>query len=86
MAGKEAMTLNFVSDWGSLPNNLLDSILDHLVPILDCIRFSAIYTHWRSVALDNFQQPNHLHHQQLPFLMVPKDNSKERRFLYSVIT
>ncbi|KAJ9679442.1 hypothetical protein PVL29_021391 [Vitis rotundifolia] len=85
MVEKEAMTLNYVSDWGSLPNDLLDSILDHLVPISDCIRFSAVCTHWRSVASANFRRPNHLHHQQLPFLMVPKDDSKERRFLYRVI-
>ena len=64
MAGKKAMTLNFVSDWGSLPNNLLDSILDLLVPISDCIWLSVAYTHWQSIALENFQQPNHLQHQR----------------------
>ena len=63
MAGKKAMTLNFVSDWGSLPNNLLDSILDLLVLISDCIWLSVTCTHWQSIALENFQQPIHLHHQ-----------------------
>ena len=77
--------------WESLPEALLDSILDNLVPIADCIRFSAVCRAWRCVAVENFRQIRRssrygrLQQQQLPLLMLPAKNSRrQRRSLYSV--
>lgn len=77
--------------WESLPEALLDSILDNLVPIADCIRFSAVCRAWRCVAVENFRQIRRssrygrLQQQQLPLLMLPSKNSRrQRRSLYSV--
>ena len=79
------------SKWAWLPKNLLDTILDNLIPMVDCIRFSAVFKHWQSVTFDNFQhvRKNHKHdrphQQQLHFLLVPiADNSSDCRCLYDV--
>ncbi|XP_068319501.1 F-box protein SKIP23-like [Pyrus communis] len=71
--------------WAWLPNLLLDSILEKLIPISDHIRFSAVCKHWKSVALHHKQQRVKSRHNQLPMLMIPtKHNSDERRGLYGV--
>ena len=78
--------------WESLPNDVLDSILDSLISIEDCIRFSAVCRTWRCVAVDEFRQirgsnrHDRLHQQQLPLLMFPADYSqRSNRRLYSLI-
>ncbi|XP_059654033.1 F-box protein At2g17036-like [Cornus florida] len=74
------------SDWAFLPKILLDMILDKLVSFSEYVRFGAVCKPWRYVAMDNklkFIQNKFL--GQVPFLMVPsKDNSDERRSLYSI--
>ncbi|XP_059629222.1 putative F-box protein At3g25750 [Cornus florida] len=74
------------SDWAGLPKNLLDMILDKLVSLSEYVRFGAVCKPWQSVVMDNklkFIQNKFL--RQVPFLMVPsKDNSDERRSLYSI--
>eukprot|EP00261_Vitis_vinifera_P028363 XP_010662552.1 PREDICTED: putative F-box protein At5g55150 [Vitis vinifera] len=61
-------------EWAWLPKNLLHSILDQLQPMEDVIRFSAVCTEWRSVAVENFESRS-LHRRQVPFLMSrTKDN------------
>lgn len=64
-----------IIDWASLPNHLLDSICERLFPTgEDFARFSAVCTHWRSVAGENLRQ-------RLPFLLFPGDIGKERRMM-----
>ena len=61
-------------EWAWLPKDLLHSILDQLQPMEDVIRFSAVCTEWRSVAVENFDSRS-LHRRQVPFLMSrTKDN------------
>ncbi|CAL2252770.1 unnamed protein product [Prunus armeniaca] len=73
------------SGWACLPSDLLDSILEKLVPVSDYIVFSAVCKHWRSIALHNRKKRLESCHRQLPMLMVPsKDNNDEMRGLYSV--
>ncbi|CAL9016242.1 unnamed protein product [Prunus brigantina] len=73
------------SGWACLPSDLLDSILEKLVPVSDYIMFSAVCKHWRSIALHNRKKRLESCHRQLPMLMVPsKDNNDEMRGLYSV--
>ncbi|XP_034710584.1 F-box protein At2g17036-like [Vitis riparia] len=61
-------------EWAWLPKDLLHSILDQLQPMEDVIRFSAVCTEWRSVAVENFESRS-LHRRQVPFLMSrTKDN------------
>ncbi|KAJ9679199.1 hypothetical protein PVL29_021206 [Vitis rotundifolia] len=55
-------------EWAWLPKDLLHSILDQLLPMEDVIRFSAVCTEWRSVAVENFESRS-LHRRQVPFLM-----------------
>ncbi|KAJ9679194.1 hypothetical protein PVL29_021201 [Vitis rotundifolia] len=61
-------------EWAWLPKDLLHSILDQLQPMEDVIRFSAVCTEWRSVAVANFKSGS-LHQRRVPFLMSrTKDN------------
>ena len=72
------------SGWGRLPEALLHSILDYMVPIDGRIKFSAVCSQWRRVAWEHCRELRSKHTQQLPLLMVPTpDNSKVRRGLYS---
>ncbi|CAL8164021.1 unnamed protein product [Prunus armeniaca] len=74
-----------VSGWAWLPSNILDLILEKLIPISDYIRFSAVCKHWQSVALHRKKQPIKSCHKQIPMLIIPTiDGSSERRGLYSV--
>lgn len=65
------------SCWSSLPNGILDNILDRLVSISDYIRFSTVCLGWRGVALDerndrsktNSRITSFNQHHQLPMLM-----------------
>ncbi|CAL8149329.1 unnamed protein product [Prunus armeniaca] len=73
------------SGWACLPSDLLDSMLEKLVPVSDYIVFSAVCKHWRSIALHNRKKRLESCHRQLPMLMVPsKDKNDEMRGLYSV--
>ncbi|KAJ9679459.1 hypothetical protein PVL29_021403 [Vitis rotundifolia] len=73
------------SGWGRLPEGLLHSILDYMVPIDGRIKFSAVCSQWRRVAWEHCRELGSKHTHQLPLLMVPTpDNSKVRRSLYSV--
>ncbi|KAL6321230.1 hypothetical protein AAG906_016264 [Vitis piasezkii] len=61
-------------EWAWLPKDLLHSILDQLQPMEDVIRFSAVCTEWRSVAVANLKSRS-LHQRGVPFLMSrTKDN------------
>lgn len=70
---------------GMPSKNLLDLILERLIPVSNYIMFTAVCKHWRSVALHNRKRRLKSCHRQLPMLMVPsKDNNDEMRGLYSV--
>ncbi|XP_008234324.1 PREDICTED: F-box protein At2g26160-like [Prunus mume] len=80
---EDAPTL--VSGWAWLPSNILDLILEKLIPISDYIRFSAVCKHWQSVAIHRKKQPIKSCHKQIPMLIIPTiDGSSERRGLYCV--
>ncbi|KAJ9681429.1 hypothetical protein PVL29_020346 [Vitis rotundifolia] len=72
------MALSSNSDWASLPRNLLDSILDYLVPMEDYIRFSGVCMEdyirfsgvcgeWRNAVFEKLRQlrTNHKRHCSL---------------------
>lgn len=89
-----AMALAPAPGWESLPYDILDSILEDLVSIEDCIRFSVVCRTWRSVAVDNFRQIrgrnnryDRLNQQQLPLLILPSSgqNNRSGRRLYNAI-
>ena len=78
---------NSESEWASLPEELLDSILGHLASMADCIRFSAVCSDWRRIAYQNYRNPpcDPRRCHQLPLLMVPTpDSSTDTRSLYDV--
>ncbi|BFG35417.1 hypothetical protein CerSpe_216910 [Prunus speciosa] len=80
---EDASTL--VSGWAWLPSNILDLILEKLIPISDYIRFSAVCKHWQLVALHRKKQHIKSCHKQIPMLVIPTiDGTSERRGLYSV--
>ncbi|KAL6282938.1 hypothetical protein ACE6H2_013867 [Prunus campanulata] len=58
------------SGWAWLPNDVLDLILEKLIPISDYIRFGAVCKAWRSFAL--YQKPQRLKSccKQLPMMMI----------------
>lgn len=74
------------SDWARLPDGLLDSILEKLVPIShDYLRFSAVCKSWNSMALNHKQK----HMLQKPWLLTSSwDDDCNERFmsLYSFTT
>ncbi|RVX10083.1 hypothetical protein CK203_012864 [Vitis vinifera] len=71
------MALPSSSDWPSLPINLLDSILDYLVPMEDYLTFSEVCIEWHYAVRGKLQhlRSNHKRHrrlhQQVPLLMAP---------------
>ncbi|CAL2266818.1 unnamed protein product [Prunus armeniaca] len=80
---EDAPTL--VSGWAWLPSNILDLILEKLIPTSNYIRFSEVCKHWQSVALHRKKQRIKSCHKQIPMLIIPTiDSSSERRGLYSV--
>ncbi|KAJ9696216.1 hypothetical protein PVL29_008456 [Vitis rotundifolia] len=86
------MALPSSSDWASLPMNLLDSILDCLVPTEDYLTFSEVCIEWQYAVGEKLQhlRSNHKRHcrlhQKAPLLMAPTtDNTKERCCLYDVM-
>ncbi|XP_004295489.1 PREDICTED: F-box protein SKIP23-like [Fragaria vesca subsp. vesca] len=76
----------FLENWGSLPSELLDSILESLPSIFDYIQFSLVCKHWRKVALNQKEQRLRSCHKQLaPLLLLNSTkNSNQTRALYSV--
>ncbi|RVX10076.1 hypothetical protein CK203_012863 [Vitis vinifera] len=81
------------SDWASLPINLLDLILNYLVPMEDYLRFSEVCIEWQYAVREKLQhlRSNHKRHcrlhQKVPLLMAPTtDNTRERCCLYDVMT
>ncbi|XP_059643412.1 probable F-box protein At1g44080 [Cornus florida] len=73
-------------DWAYLPKNLLDMILDKLVSLSEYVRFGAVCKPWQSVAMGNKHKfVQNKFSRQVSFLLVPsRDNSDERRSLYSI--
>ena len=70
-----------VSGWGQLPDGLLYSILEYMVPIDERVKFSAVCRRWRRVAWEHCRE----HTSTPPLVLVPTpDNSERRRSLYNV--
>ena len=76
------------SNWGSLTDLLLDSILKKLVSLIDYVRFSAVCKHWCAVAADPNMEKLHIEtsaNNQLPLLMIPTiKGSRKSRTLYNL--
>lgn len=74
------------SGWACLPSELLDLILEKLIPISDYIRFGAVCKHWQSATLPQKQQRMKSCHKQPPMLMEITRNRKNesRAALFSV--
>lgn len=72
--------------WACLPSELLDLILEKLIPISDYIRFGAVCKHWKSATLPQKQQRMKSCHKQPPLLMEITRNGKNesRAALFSV--
>ncbi|CAK9137327.1 unnamed protein product [Ilex paraguariensis] len=72
----------FSSNWASLPNHLLDSILNNLVPDSDYITFSAVCKPWHCIAIHNRKHRclSNAILNQIPLLMfppnIPSDNGR----------
>ncbi|XP_062014590.1 F-box protein At2g26160-like [Rosa rugosa] len=64
-------------DWAWLPSDLLDSILEKLIPITDYIRFGAVCKHWQSAASHQKEHRMKSCHKQLPMLMEITRNYKD---------
>ena len=86
------MALPSSSDWPSLPINLLDSILDYLVPMEDYLTFSEVCIEWHYAVRGKLQhlrsnRKRHCRlHQQVPLLMAPlAGNPRDRCCLYDVM-
>lgn len=61
-------------DWASLPSGILDLILDHLIQVVDYLRFSAVCKPWLSAALyqkDRRRRESIIHNQSVPMLLTP---------------
>ncbi|XP_027062854.1 uncharacterized protein [Coffea arabica] len=76
------------SNWGSLTDLLLDSILKKLVSLIDYVRFSAACKHRSAVAADPNMEKLHIEtsaNNQLPLLMIPTiKGSRKSRTLYNL--
>ncbi|KAJ9681315.1 hypothetical protein PVL29_020275 [Vitis rotundifolia] len=86
------MALPSSSDWASLSINLLDSILDYLVPMEDYLTFGEVCIKWQYAVCEKLQhlRSNHKRHcrlhQPVPLLMAPTaDNPRRRCCLYDVM-
>ncbi|KAE9466150.1 hypothetical protein C3L33_01948, partial [Rhododendron williamsianum] len=61
-------------DWASLPSGILDLILDHLIQVVDYLRFSTVCKPWLSAALyqkDRRRKESIIHNQSVPMLLTP---------------
>lgn len=61
-------------DWAFLPSGILDLILDHLIQVVDYLRFSSVCKHWLSAALyqkDRRRRESIIHNQSIPMLLTP---------------
>ncbi|CAN6569415.1 unnamed protein product [Malus baccata var. baccata] len=68
-------------DWASLPNYLLESILENLVSRLEYIRFSAVCMSWYCVAKDNkrkFEEISSCHNPPLLLIQTAIKTAKKR--------
>ncbi|KAF6159026.1 hypothetical protein GIB67_022181 [Kingdonia uniflora] len=68
---------SMASEWSSLPFELLDIITKRIVVASDHLRFSAVCSSWRSVAVEN---RCHIPHQ-FPSLMIPGEDPNNRILL-----
>ncbi|KAJ9679462.1 hypothetical protein PVL29_021406 [Vitis rotundifolia] len=70
-----------VSGWGQLPDRILHSILEYMVPTDERVKFSAVCSRWRRAAREHCRE----HTSTPPLLLFPTpDNSGRRRSLYNV--
>ena len=85
-----ALSSNWNSDWASLAVEVLDLILDYLVPMEDYFSFSEVCLQWRHAVCGKLQdlRSNHKRycrlHQQAPFLLAPTTDGK-KPCLYDVV-
>ncbi|WJX62415.1 hypothetical protein P8452_47414 [Trifolium repens] len=72
-------------DWANLVSLALDVILEKLIEPIDRIWFASVCKNWHSIANLNHQYNHQFRGNILPMLMIPTENSFEKRSLYSVL-
>ncbi|WJX57051.1 hypothetical protein P8452_42648 [Trifolium repens] len=72
-------------DWANLVSLALDVILEKLIEPIDRIWFASVCKNWYSIANLNHQYNHQFRGNILPMLMIPTENSFEKRSLYSLL-
>ncbi|GAU41377.1 hypothetical protein TSUD_398140 [Trifolium subterraneum] len=72
-------------DWANLDSLALNVILEKLIEPIDHIWFGSVCKNWHSIANLNHQNDRQFRSNILPMLMIPMENSLEKRNLYSVL-
>jgi hypothetical protein len=80
---RRRMSIN--PDWANLVSLALDVILEKLIEPIDRIWFASVCKNWYSIANLNHQYNHQFRGNILPMLMIPTENSFEKRSLYSVL-
>ncbi|KAF6152220.1 hypothetical protein GIB67_005874 [Kingdonia uniflora] len=65
-------------DWSQAPEDILELVCRRLTLLPDNLCFSSVCSSWRSIAVAN---RSHLPYQQLPGLMIRRNNMTHRSFL-----